>query len=430
MIFYTKHITPRFTYIVQVLFGNHVSITDNVESFAQSDFQKINYSENKITDNELWICPHGLLIEKEIKEQTISVFEWNNLPVFFKTNGQIPFDFFSASFYLITRYEEYLLHQKDIYGRYAHENSLAFKHHFLHLPIINLWLVEIIQQFSLKHTQHNVFTYQPTYDIDIAYNYKHHTFFRNFGGLIKDVLKANTPSIKERILVCINKKHDPFDVYDFLHSLHNQFNLQPIYFFLLAFNRKGYDKNLNPHSVAIQQLIKNHSAKYPTSVAIHPSWQSGDDENILKQEINLLENIKQYAVTSSRQHYIRMSFPITYRLLIKYGIKHDYSMGYGSINGFRASYTLPYAWYDLEKETMTSLTIHPFCYMEANSFFEQKYSVSQAAEELQNYYNIVKQVKGKLITIFHNHFITEQPQWIAWRKMYQQFLEKNFSVKK
>jgi hypothetical protein len=200
--------------------------------------------------------------------------------------------------------------------------------------------------------------------------------------------------------------------------------LKPYYFFLLAEKRKGYDKNLSPYTNAMQQLIKQHNTKYDTS--IHPSWQSGDDVNILRKEISLLENITGKPVTKSRQHYIRMTLPETYRLLIDNGIQEDYSMGYGSINGFRASVASSFYWYDLEKEQQTSLLIRPFCFMEANSYFEQHYTAEQAAKELQQYHDIVKSVEGELITIFHNHFVTEQKEWLPWRNMYAEFLKRNF----
>ena len=86
----------------------------------------------------------------------------------------------------------------------------------------------------------------------------------------------------------------------------------------------------------------------------------------------------------------------------------------------------PFYWYDVENGVKTNLLIHPYCYMEANSFFEQHYNAEQAAVELQQYHDVVKAVGGELITIFHNHFVTEQPQWVEWRMMYAEFLEKNF----
>jgi hypothetical protein len=430
MIIYTENITSRFSYIVQTILGNHITITHLKEVYINSSLQKINYSNTKINQEELWIKPHSLLLEKNIQEQHIEVFKWNNLPVFFKTEGDIPFDFFAAAFYLISRYEEYLPHKKDMYGRYAHENSIAYQHQFLQQPLINLWLQELVKQFSLKLQQQTVFSYVPSYDIDIAYSYQHHSLYKNLGGFAKDFFKANLTSLKERLSVCFGNKKDPFDVYEFLDKLHQQYQLQPIYFFLLAAKRKGYDKNILPQHNAMKALIKKHATNKIYQVGIHPSWQSANNENILANEINTLSTITNKPVNASRQHYINFHLPTTYRLLIKNNIQHDYSMGYGSINGFRASYTLPFQWYDLLNETITSLTIHPFCFMEANAIFEQKISPTQAAEELQNYFDIVQKVQGQLITIFHNHFITTQPQWLAWRKLYLSFLSKNFNSTK
>jgi hypothetical protein len=66
--------------------------------------------------------------------------------------------------------------------------------------------------------------------------------------------------------------------------------------------------------------------------------------------------------------------------------------------------------------------------MEANSFFEQGYTPEQAGEELQYYHDIIRKVNGQFITIFHNHFLTEETQWQPWRDMYTTFLKNNFST--
>lgn len=389
---------------------------------------KINYSQQHFSSNEVWIQPHTILFEENVQQQQINCTVWNELKIFFQTGGDIPFDMLAASFYLISRYEEYQPWRPDEYGRFSYSSSIAAKENFLQLPLVNLWLQQfekIIQQKFPSYTCITTsFTFTPTYDIDIAYAYLHKPLVNNIAGFCKELFTGNWQQLKERVNVTFGKAKDPFDTYNFLHQLHEQFQLQPLYFFLLAEKRKGYDKNISPHSKAMQQLIQQHAATNTTG--IHPSWQSGDDEKILKKEIQLLENCSGKKVSHSRQHYIRMHLPETYRTLIANGITHDYSMGYGSINGFRASYCLPHYWFDIIRNETTSLIIHPFCYMEANSFFEQHYTAAQAAEELQQYYDTVKKVNGTLITIFHNHFITGQQQWIEWRKMYADFLQKNF----
>jgi hypothetical protein len=110
--------------------------------------------------------------------------------------------------------------------------------------------------------------------------------------------------------------------------------------------------------------------------------------------------------------------------LLEAGIKEDFSMGYGSINGFRASITSPFYWYDLEKEEQTHLLLYPFCYMEANSFFEQKQTPQQAFEEMLYYYNTVKSVNSTLITIWHNTFLGTDEFYKGWREIYHRFFKQ------
>src|SRR5205085_3247674 len=112
---------------------------------------KINYSTERISPSELHIQPVDLLFEKNITQQTIECFDWQGLKVFFRTGGDISFDIIAATFYLISRYEEYLPHAKDEFGRYVHINSLAFKEHFLHLPLVNLWWNKLLQVISKKY---------------------------------------------------------------------------------------------------------------------------------------------------------------------------------------------------------------------------------------------------------------------------------------
>ena len=394
------------------------SITADVNEFQLHEGVKINYSELRITNCELRIQNTGLLFENDIKLQPVTCFETNGCKAFFKTtDSDFPFDIFAASFYLLSRYEEYLPHEKDMYGRYAHENSLAFKEGFLQLPLINIWVNDFIksiqQKFPPFSIQHSTFKFSPTYDIDIAYAFKHKGWARNIGGFLK------SPSV-ERIKVMAGLKQDPFDVYDWLDDFHQQHSLQPVYFFLLAARNGQYDKNILPGINAVKELINDHAKKY--TVGIHPSWQSGDNFLLMKKERKTLVDIIAQPVTHSRQHYIRFSLPHGCRRLMEAGITDDYSMGYGSINGFRASVASSFYWFDLEKNEATSLRLHPFCWMDANSFYEQHLSAEKAYSELVKYYTICKEVNGTLCTIWHNNFLGTDKQFAGWRQCYQKFI--------
>jgi hypothetical protein len=432
MLLYCKTITPRLTYIAgfigKEISGQAMAITSNAVEFSSYEGPRMNYSDDRITADELWVKPHSLLFEENIKPQQITCTVWLGKKIFFETKGDIPFDIFAASFYLLSRYEEYLPHEKDMYGRYAHGNSLAFKEGFLNQPLVNGWILDLKALLKTKFPAHLPatngipFTFLPTYDIDMAWSYRHKGGWRTAGGLLASLLKGKLKDIAERIKVWRGKQRDPYDVYGWMNQLHEKYKVRPYYFFLLADKTSKYDKNIPPDSRSMKDLIHDHAIRYP--IGIHPSWQSGDNPSILKKEIHSLAAITGNNVRSSRQHYIRFTLPETFRRLLENGIQFDFSMGYGSINGFRASLSSPYYWYDLPAEKETALLLFPYCFMDANSFYEQKLTPEQALEEMGHYYNMVKKVNGTFIMIWHNSFLSTDPLFTGWRDVYEKFIKE------
>jgi len=149
-------------------------------------------------------------------------------------------------------------------------------------------------------------------------------------------------------------------------------------------------------------------------LGIHPSWSSGDKDRFLREEIEWMEQVTDSSITRSRQHYIRFTLPHTYRRLLFYGIDQEFSMGYGSINGFRASVASSFYWYDLEREEESTMRIFPFCFMDANARYEQNFTPSQAMQELMHYYRHIRKVNGLMVTIWHNNFLEQARVWCGF----------------
>lgn len=432
MILYSDIITSRLQYISDFIgkeiTGAPIQLTTDIDFFKNYENPKINYSHQPIATDEFFLKPHSLLSGKTIAQQHIDCYVVNGVKFFFKTEGDWHFDIFAASFYLLSRYEEYLPHPKDAYGRYAHENALAFKENFLHEPLINTWMKVFSEKLKQKFPSFSFFTssfsLQLTYDIDEAYSYKYKGRIRTAGGMAKHLLKGRGKLLKQRFDVLRKKTEDPYDSYDWMNTLHEEYHLQPKYFFHVGSRNGPFDKNILPSHPAMKRLIQQHAAKY--EVGIHPSWRSGDDEHLLQEEIHTLETITGKKIRSSRQHYIRFSLPDTFRSLVRSGIRKDYSMGYGSINGFRASVATSFKWYDLEKEAVTDLELFPFCFMDANSFYEQEFSAEQAFDEMCQYRNSIRSVNGTMIMIWHNNFLGTEDRFRDWKKIYERFIRDSF----
>jgi len=423
LVVFCNTITPRLQYICDLLLrsslGIDFALTSENEELQKAD-KVIYYGKGNLNPAHFSIHPHGLLEQQHIKKQSVTCFQWKESTAFFKTDGDdLGFDIFAAAFYLISRYEEYLPHQRDSYGRFDHHESLAYREGFLHLPLVNIWLTHFssllknkFPDLVIKRTASKTIL---TYDIDIAWSYRHKGMLRNLGGIFKG-------QFANRMKVLTGEKQDPFDCYDKLDEWHQSLKAEVWYFFLMAKHRGIYDKNISPTNPAMQELIRRHATKYLTG--IHPSWASGDNTALLQEEIESLANITKKSVAASRQHYIRMNLPVTYHQLISAGIQKDFSMGYGSINGFRASYAGDFFWYDLKNENTTALQVFPFCYMEANSFYEQKQSAEDSLKEIMHYHQICEQHHGLFISIFHNHFLGEDPLYKGWKEMYAQFISQ------
>ena len=118
MLVYCSHITPRLQYIIEFiskeLFDEPIRITPDKEAFIRSAEPKLNYSAEETGGEEFFIQNTPLLFESAIAPRAIECFELNYHKAFFETSGDFPFDIFAASFYLLSRYEEYLPHEKDI----------------------------------------------------------------------------------------------------------------------------------------------------------------------------------------------------------------------------------------------------------------------------------------------------------------------------
>jgi hypothetical protein len=428
VLIYSHNITPRLQYIAGFLsdyYQHSFEITTAREAFEQAPAPKINYTTTSVHENEIRIHPESLLFEKGITGKDTACFKHHKgFAAIFPAPGDMEFDLFAAIFYLITRYEEYLPHQKDEYGRYDHRQSVAFRDGFLQQPLVNIWLQEfsrLVKEKTGFSLPVPLFQWIPTYDIDIAWSYKNKGWLRNTGGWIRDLIKGNSWALSKRIEVVMGLSKDPFDVYAWLDALHHKYDWQPYYFFHMGFSRNQYDKSIGNHNKAFRQLVHHHGMRYQTG--LHPSWQSGNDPQWITKEKEELEAITAQPVVSSRQHYIRFTLPETYRHLLDCGLHEDWSMGYGGINGFRASIAHSFYWYDLENDQQTSLLLHPFCFMDANSFFEQHQTAEQSFEEICYYYQTVKEVSGTCIAIWHPNFFGTDPLYKGWKEVYERLAQ-------
>ncbi len=383
-------------------------LTHNENYFNNFVGTKFSYTKNKL-NNELFFASTDLLFEKNINPQ-----QFCKLTI----NEAFGNDIFAASFFLLTRYEEYGN------GNFTHQHSILFRSNLLQTPIINQWVMQlktILQQYfpELKFQKRN-YQFTPTIDVDRAFAFKARNTFKTIGVFAKDFLKGNFNEVIKRFAVLFQNVKDPFDVFDELENVHQQNNLRAKYFFHCG-NYNGVDKNIDLQNANFKTLINR--LQTTADIGLHPSVKSNSNFDLLQNEKNVLENLLQKKVNDSRQHFIQLHFPTTYHRLIQLGIKNDYSMGYATTAGFRAGICNSFHWYDLKNETETDLTIHPFCWMEATFQIYQKGNDEEMWRQTKQIINAVKQVSGEFCAVWHNHSFSELYEFKGWKNKYEQFVK-------
>ena len=99
ILLYNQQISKRLEYIVQTILSEEVLLTNDIEHYKAFEGLKINYSNNRIDIQELYIKPYGLLEETDIRELKPECISWYNLTAFCMVeDADITFDIFSASF--------------------------------------------------------------------------------------------------------------------------------------------------------------------------------------------------------------------------------------------------------------------------------------------------------------------------------------------
>lgn len=430
LVIYTPQINNRIRYVFDLFFKEQMQVsyklTSSSDEFRVSEGYKIVYDSRPQGEDSLCFGAVYLLFQRGITKQDLTVTEFDYLKIFYQVADEgfvLPFDPFAAAFYLVSRYEEYLPHANDRHDRFPPEESFAYRNGFLHVPVVNHY----IRLVQLKIQEHypelkfppRKFRYKPTFDIDSAYNYRGKGPFRNLGGLVRSIIQGNFPEAADRVKVLSGRKQDPYDTYEYLLELHERNEYKPVFFFLLG-NYDEYDKGISVNVTEFQSLIKSIADR--AEVGIHPSYASNDDTEKLRREIGRLNRILKREIRISRQHFLKLKFPDTYRNLMDQDIEEDYTLGYAALPGFRASICSSFYFYDLSRENKTLLKLYPFAFMDATLNYYMKLKPHEALEVVKPLIDEVKDVNGLLITLWHNNSFSEEDEWEGWRHMYEQMI--------
>ena len=410
----------RLDYIVQHIFvnilGDDFTIIHDKTDFLKKKGICINYSAESI-DKGLQIMPHGLLSQRGIEPITsLDESEWQGFFCFFQQKkGDIPFDIFSASFYLLSLYEEYYSQKLDKHGRFDVKESLAYRKGFLETPLIDRWAYllknELIKIYPDARFKGREYCFISTFDIDYPYLYRKKGFIRNAGGAFKDLLQFKFKNIATRIAVNSLLKADPYmKAVLWIDIFHKKVN-RPYYLFILTNSKGRYGRATAYPLTYYYNYLKNLQS---VTVGLHPSYDTYRDLEMLINEKKKLEKILDSPVNTTRQHFLRMRTPETFQELSIAGFKEDFTVAFSHLPGFRSGTAVPHYFYDIEKEETTGLLLRPTIMMDSTLITHLSMAPQDALKKMKQLIDECKKSGGDYVALWHNSNIAGDKKNNPW----------------
>lgn len=421
---YSPEVTPRLEYAAEVLFttilGVEYEITTDRRRIGSSP--AIIYSGEKVRGGFV-VRPSGLLSETMVREMSPDVSFIDEMPVIFPADdGTMPFDVFSAAFYMVTRYEEYLSFSPDVHGRFLGERSVAYRGGFLQIPVVEIWARfladELVKYFPVITIRHNEYRSMLTVDVDQPFAYRSRGFLRSMGGLVKG-LSGTGARASERVRTMAGVMPDPYDSFEYLERQITQHDSKALFFFPTG-DQGEYDHNPPYRDHDYGEIIRKYDTMFGSG--IHPSYRSAGRLKILRMETERYRHITGHHPVHARQHWLLLRMPETYQAWESAGITYDYTMGYADEPGFRAGIARPFPFYDLARERRADLIIVPFQVMDGTLRQYRHLTPEASLAVIRSLIAATRRVGGLFVSIWHNTSLSESNGWEGWRRVFEETL--------
>lgn len=423
ILIYSDSITERLQYTLSFLFSERelaYKITNDGIQFQDFEGVKVNYSERFFEDT-LSISPAAVLFDEHL-------FDYALTKVPFHTDFCLAFDGITdpiaSIFFVLSRMEEYIVTQRDKHDRFQAKSSVQFENGWLDKAICDRWAI-LVLDFISKNTD---FSYEiriqkptliPTFDIDHVRAFEWKEGMRTQLSKLRDWLRKDLQRISLRKKVLSGKVKDPYNTFDTIVEVAKRFPKTRVFWMVGDYAK--YDKNVGSYDIRHQQEIQRIAAT--TRVGLHPSYRSNENFQLLELEKKRLENILGSEIHESRQHFLKLKLPFTYQRLLEVDFDHDFTMGYADEVGFRNGTARPFPFFDLTSNSVTSLIIYPFVYMDGTLNEYIKFSIEEAKKQIQKLYQECLEYGGDFVFIWHNETIGNFSKWENWIDVFEFTLE-------
>ena len=351
----------------------------------------------------------------------------NNIPIIFG-NTTLNFqdsiltcgiDIFASSFFMLTRWEEYVNKTRDIHDRFPATASLAYKNGFLDRPIVNEY-VEMLWNM-LKYLGCNfkrkdgIFELMITHDVDNIFSFINKPFFNKIKNIGADIIlrKDFNAAFNKFISFFYNDiykkaKYDNFFTFEYIMNQSDKRNIKSNFYFIPkgSFEQKfKYDISKKFIIDLIKSiLLRGHN------VGIHGSYETYNDKEKFIADLNYFNKILEfndikYQIKGGRQHYLRFKIPETFYNYEDASLEYDATLSYADIAGFRCGTCYKFSPFDFLRRKKLNIKEIPLIVMDGTINNPQYMGLGyneQGLRYIKNLKDKCRKYNGIFCLLWHN----------------------------
>jgi Family of unknown function (DUF7033) len=298
-------------------------------------------------------------------------------------------DLFGSAFFMLTRYEEAVLPDRDEHGRFPAVSTAAARHGFLERPVVNELAEKLWKQLSSfsPRLERSLRTFRvlPSHDVDHA----------------RSTLRQRAAAAKAAGVWSLRLR-DPYDTFDLLMRLSEERDLRAAFYFLAAGARYSLE------DPTIRRLLRRiHDRGH--EIGFHASYEAFDDAARMRTEFETLvrtceaEGIRQEE-WGGRAHYLRWS-PATWTTWADAGIAYDASVGFSERAGFRTGSCYEYPVFDARARRRLPLRERPLVLMDNPTISRLGLTAEQAQALALRLRGACEQFDGDFTSLWHNSWV-------------------------
>jgi len=381
------------------------------------------------------ILPEAVLVEPDLpilfgeRTKDGSWFQVEN-----ERTARLGVDVLGAAFFMLTRYEELVVNERDEHGRFPGYASLAYRAGFLDRPIIDeyvelLWAV-IKRLWPNVGRKKRSFRVCPTHDVDSPFAHQSLGRLGSIRASFGDFLKRGAPKLAIRRAISallppkLQDAVDPNNTFNWIMDLSERYGLKSTFYFM-AGGAPPYHPLYALDEPRIRRLIRSiHRRGH--EIGLHGSYDAMEKPSMIAAERQKIDYVlREEGIWQSglggRQHYLRWSADSTWRAYDEAGLTYDSSLGYADIPGYRTGTSLEYPVFDLINRKVLNLYERPLIFMEASLLSKQYGNLDRedALNKIKDLIKATRRVQGTFTFLWHNSFL----QYAFLRKIYKQCLE-------